>query len=240
MTNSAVRRVTTPPKAISACAASRAGPGLSISLLPNGVYSPSSTSTSAAVRSSTWCEGSPLDGGIARLYLRSGLRRPPRRWRRVRRGHPVRCRSRSLRLGWRNRERAPRRLAVAAPASAALAVADRYRQRRHGGGDVRCAPRAGCWPRRARLPHEQRGLRLAVHRPPYRPTSRLRAGRDEPPEPGAGRQASLGRARLPRGRRRLRHRRDATVRPGLSRRRQHARSRHRAAERRLQHEVACP
>ena len=39
-------------------------------------------------------------------------------------------------------------------------------------GALRRHPRAGCRPGRPRLPHEQRGLRLAVHRPPCRPPSR--------------------------------------------------------------------
>ena len=43
--------------------------------------------------------------------------------------------------------------------------------RRRAAADLRCDPRPGRRPRRPRLPHEQRGLRLAVHRPPHRPAS---------------------------------------------------------------------
>ena len=46
---------------------------------------------------------------------------------------------------------------------------------------MRCDPRAGRRTGRA-LPHEQRGVRVTVHRPPYRPASPLRASGAEPAE----------------------------------------------------------
>ena len=99
---------------------------------------------------------------------------------------------------------------------------------------------AGPRPRRPRLRHEQRGLCLAVYRPPRRPACALRPGGDEPPEPGAGRPrirgsrtaASRAPPPSPPTRCSCSGRRTATpgrIDPGCG-----------LPGERLQHEVACP
>ena len=97
---------------------------------------------------------------------------------------------------------------------------------------VRRDPGAGSGPRPARLPHEQRGLCLAIYRPSRRPGCRHRTGRHEPAEFGAGRPPPVGRAWLPRRRREFCDRCAAAFRTGLSRcRRNCARLRQRSAGR---------
>ena len=201
-------------RAISACAASRTRPACRSAFCPNGCVFAIEHRHERGRTMINQVLGSPLDGGIGRLYLRIRAPEPAdRRGGRARREGRLRRRRRPLRLGRRNRRRAaPRRRSGCTRSSNALAVAPRGREHARGRGDVRRDPRAGRRPRRARLPHEQRGLRLAVHRPPRRRAPGLRAGGDEPAEPGAGRRPSLGRAWLPRRRRQLRHRRDAAVR----------------------------
>ena len=147
--------------------------------------------------------GSPLAGGIARLLLRA---RAPQAFvaqavgparRAVSAPRPI---ASSGRAKTEASATAPRfgctRERCLALASSRLANARDADARR----DSRPGPRTG----RARISHEQRGLRLAVYRPSHRAGTPVRAGGHEPAEPGAGRRASMGRARLPRWRRELR------------------------------------
>ena len=106
--------------------------GLAISVLPNGCVFAIEHQHERGRTLINQVQGSPLDGGIARLYLRIRAPEPavaeavgPRRAGQLRR------RRRSLHLGRRDWRRAAQRLAVAAPAAQALAVAGRGREHRH-------------------------------------------------------------------------------------------------------------
>ena len=230
MTSSAVRRFTTPGEDDLGARVITNLSGLAISLLPNGGLFAIEHRHKRGRTRLNLVEGSPLDGGIARLYLR--VRAPePALTMAAGANADIRFGANVDRFVWRGATKDVRhdvslwlhprqplwlwRMDIVNDGTAAVTCDALLVQ------DVGLGERG--------FPHEQRGLRVAVHRSPYRPTSRVRAGRDEPPEPSAGWQASLGRARLLRRRRRLRHRRDATVRPGLSRRRR-ARSQGGAAE----------
>ena len=191
--------------------------GLSISVLPNGCVFAIEHEHERGRTLINQVHGSPLGGGIARLFLRLGAgaagvveavgaganaaSAPPRI------ASPGRARPRACGTPSRS---------GCTPSATSGCGGSRWPTPAPSPLDLRRDPRAGRRSRRARLRHEQRGLCVAVHRPPCRPASALRSGGDEPAEPRPGHRAPVGRARLPRWRRRLRHRRDAAARPGVS------------------------
>ena len=147
--------------------------GLSIGVLPNACVFAIEHRHERGRTMINQVQGSALDGGIARLYLRLGGPEPMVA-EAVGPGAKVGFGVGDDRFAWDGATGGVRhrvtlwlhpqhnlwlwRLEVA-----------NTRGRR---GDVRRDPRAGRRPGRSRLRHEQRGLRLAVHRPPYRPASR--------------------------------------------------------------------
>ena len=103
--------------------------GLAISVLPNGCVFAIEHQHERGRTMINQVQGSPLDGGIARLYLR--IRAPePAVAEAVGPGAKVSFGAAADRFTWdgRNWRRAAPRLAVAAPAAQALAVAGRGRE----------------------------------------------------------------------------------------------------------------
>ena len=119
--------------------------GLSASVLPNGCVFAIEHRHERGRTLINQVPGSPLDGGIARLFLRVRCPRAGGRGGgRPRRAGHVRRRPRPLRLGGRDRRRAAPRLALAAPASGCSGSgASRSPTPRPSSALVRRDPRAG-------------------------------------------------------------------------------------------------
>ena len=186
MTRATVRSFHTPRESDLGLRRITSGVGLSVSVLPNGGVFAIEHQHERGRTLINQVQGSPLDGGIARLYLR--IRAPePAVAEAVGPGAEVSFGATADRFTWDGTTAGVRH-------SVSLWLHPQHQlwlwrvevaNTRARASGVRCDPRAGRRPGRPRLPHEQRGLRVAVHRPPCRPASALRAGGDEPAEPGA-------------------------------------------------------
>ena len=167
--------------------------GVSVAVLPNGAVFAIEHRGDDDVTMINQVLGSAIDGGIGRMLLRTGAAPAaiieaigPRA--KVRMGSA----DGQLHLGGRDPRRTSSRHIAPARRRARVGLARRGHQYPGHRHHHRRSPRAGPRPRHARIRHQQRSVRVAIHRPSYRPHAALGPGRDEPPESRAERQSIHG------------------------------------------------
>ena len=194
MTRPAARCLTTPKGAPPCLRLVRSPSGLAAGILPNACLFALEHADAQGRIMISQVEGSPLAGGIFRLYLRRGgsekkIAQAVGPGARVRFGIGA---DRGVWVGEALGIRHSTTLWLHAR-DTGVALAGRGLQRRDEAVPG-TFPGPGPGSRTARLPDGQRGLRFAISRPPCRAHPAFRPGRDDPAEFGPGRPQSLGRA----------------------------------------------
>ena len=223
MTSDTTASFTTPRDSDLGCRQIANRMGLSASVLPNGSLFAIEHESERRRIMLNQVLGSPVHGGIGRLYLRIGGEQPRHgRDRRPRGQDPLWRRCGSLRLGRRDGAASRHRVdPVARTRQQCLALACRDHQ-----SGPRPRSHAMCFSSRtsasaiaASVPNNEAYVSQYIdHHVAAR--TRLWSGDHEPAESRARRSLAVGHARMPRWRRRFCHRCDAALRSALSRSRQ--------------------